>query len=225
MNNFNPVKILLAFIILAQPFAGYGGDTLSGKYPRAVLVQLRSEHNRIEALTKDKRYKDAEEVENDAIRAKDAMIYDLTKNFHYCPVYYYMDTNADLVKNKVFEGILTNADGSFASNPIINKNSTNYVIVYYGYPISQSRATSVVTDTSKYVYDPDQMPIKGFVILNDKFQQLGYVYKFGYYDITMRNKKTRKDYYASQHYDIEYYPLSELLNKKFKGYRIRRDNR
>ncbi|MFI5196655.1 MAG: hypothetical protein ACHQD8_06160, partial [Chitinophagales bacterium] len=117
----------MVFFILTQPFAGYAGDTLSGKYPRAVLVQLRSEHNRIAALAKDNRYQDIEEVEKDALEVKKRMILDFTNNYHYCPVYYYMDTNADFIKKKVFDGVLMNVDGSPVSKPVINRNSNDYV--------------------------------------------------------------------------------------------------
>ena len=193
MNNLNPVKILLIFIILIQPFAGYGGDTLSGKYPRAVLVQLRSEHNRIEALTKDGNYKAIKEVKKDAVEVKKRMILDFTTNYHYSPVYYYIGTNADFIKKKVFDGILMNADGSAVNKPVINSNSNDYVIVYYGYYIYQPKPTNVVKDSSRYIYDPETPPGKGLVVLNAQFQQIDYFYKLGYDISPLRpRKKNRK---------------------------------
>jgi hypothetical protein len=133
MNNTPPFKLLF-FIFLyfsfnicaAQDTAFHKKDTdkKKDKFPDAVLVQLRTEHNRSEALKKANRYHDLKELEKDALGERSKMILDFEKNFHYCPVYYFMDTNLDLVKKEIFDSILLNADGTLAKNAATG----NYVI-------------------------------------------------------------------------------------------------
>ena len=107
-----------------------------------------------------------------------------------------------------------NEDGSKVAHSIVDKNSTDYVIAYYGYPISQQRDEKVVKDSSKYSYDPQTPMGKGLVILNDKYQQLTYFYKLGMdemgYDL---GKRFKKYYYRSKHFDIEYYPFAGTFNR------------
>lgn len=188
-------------------------DSTSNRYPSAVLVQLRSEHNRIEALAKAHEYKKMEEVKKDAAEVINRMKLDFETNYTYCPVFYYIDTNADLVKQKKFEGILMNADGTEAKNTGLNGNSTDYIIAFYGRPVSQPRNKRIETDSSKYVYDPEILTYKGLVILNDQFQQLTYYYKFEYDHAFFGSKKAKKYYYKSKHFDIEYYPFANLLQR------------
>ena len=215
----NPAKISMLLILLPRlsPVV-YAADTAAVKYPVVILVQLPTEQNRIVAMTKAKRFKEIEEVQHDADNVRKRIIHDFTGNFDYCPVYFYIDTNEDLVRQKNFDGIILNADGSSANNRIINSNSSDYAIVYYGYALSQSRRNPVVTDSNKYFYDPDSPPGKGLIVLNDKFQQISYVFRLSYSDMTEKDKKI-EDYYVSRHYDIEYYPLAKLFNKKLHGKR------
>ncbi len=225
MTHFKPLKIFVAIFLLMKIPCSYGADSLSTRYPSAVLVQLRSEHNRIDAMKKDRNYKAVEEVKKDAEEVRSRMILDFTLNFHYCPIHYYMDTNADLVKNKEFDGVLMNGDGTPVNSPAINSRSADYFIVYYGYAISQPKVNDVVTDKAKYTYDADSRPGKGLVILNDKFQQLDHFYKLDYDDAFFKHKKKlTKYYYVSKHYDIEYFPFAKLFEQnmgdKYARHRI-----
>ena len=209
------VLLLAPILLLTKPNTSQAQQNDEKDYPSALLVQLRSEHNRIEALKKANKYKELEEVMNDGAEVRKRMILDFHNNFEYCPVYYYMDTNAEFVKEKKFAGILLNEDGSPVKDPVINSASDDYVIAYYGYPISQSRQTKVQTDTSRRSYDPDPPFGKGLVILNDKYLQLTYFYKFGYDELAFDRRKNwlKKYYYNSKHFDIEYYPLAYLFNR------------
>ena len=193
-------------------------DTLH--VPKAVLVQLRSEHNRIEALTKNRLYSKVEEVQKDALAVVTKMKLDFRDNFSACPVYYYVDTNADQIKKKKFDGVLMNADGS----PVTDFGfSDDYLVIYYGYPAVQGRLKDKVTDTSSYQYDTGQPFGKGLVVLNDEFQQVNYFYKLGYDEFWYKIGKRFKKYcYISKHFDIEYFQCARLFNERFTRRRIRR---
>lgn len=234
MNNTNlalkiSVKLFLILLMLICIHPCYATDTLLAKYPRAILVQLRSEHNRLEAMTKSHDEKGIEEVTRDAIEIRKRMKNDFTDNFHYCPVYYYMDTNADLVKNKQFDGVLMTANGIAVTKPVINSRSDDYFIVYYGYHIYQPKPNKIVAETDKYVYDPESSPGKGLVILNDKFQQIDNYYKLGYDELLFKiRKKNKKYYYQSKHYDMEYFPFAKLFSQntdlsRYAPHRINRE--
>ena len=211
----NYITIFIAGLLCSGLETSYAQDTLAKTYPVAVLVQLRSEHNRIEALKKDRRYQQLAEVENDAREVNNRMILDFHNNFTYCPVYYYVDTNTDLIKKKLFAGILMQGDGSPAKDLAFNSDSGDYVIAYYGYAVSQSRSDKVQNDSSLNNYDPQAPAGKGLVILNDKFQQLTYFYKLSYDNAFFGgNSKIKKYTYTAKHFDIEYYPFAGLFNRK-----------
>jgi hypothetical protein len=191
--------------------ASYGQDApLPSNYPRILLVQLRCEQTRIAALLKDRQYDAAEEVKQDAAGVQKSLIADFTHNFNYCPVYYYIDSNEELIRKKQFAGVLMNADGSAAANLPIGNGSNDYGIVYYGYYISQPKSGKMVKDDSKYTADPTVG--KGLVLLNDRFEQVSYVYALGYSD-AMSKKTSAPEKYESKHFDIGYFPLAKLLNK------------
>ena len=71
--------LLLLFTVCevkAQDTTATQAVDTSYKFPKAILVQLRSEHNRIEALTKARRYKELELVEEDAAKIRKKEIAD-----------------------------------------------------------------------------------------------------------------------------------------------------
>ena len=161
LNNFEATHLfmtkflrntLLGLLLFFTVFQAHAQDTTatgtidtSYKFPKAILVQLRSEHNRLAALTEARRYKETEMVMADAANIREKMIADFKDHVTFCPVYYYIDTNVDLVKKGKFEGVLFNADNTPAVNTAFNDTSNDYLIVYYGYPDYQSRVTDSLT--------------------------------------------------------------------------------
>ena len=198
------------FFIFSKTFAS---DSLYQKTPIAVLVQLRSEHNRIQSLTESKNFGMVEQVQKDAVGVQRAMINDFTDNFDYCPVYYYMDTNLNLVIQKKFEGVLFNADGSPANKIVINDSDTKYLIVFYGYPEEQSRRTKEVANEHGH-YDSGEPMGEGLIINNSKFHQVSFLYKFGYENLLFRLFHNRRYFYVSKKFDMEYFPFAHALNSR-----------
>ena len=191
-----------------------GQDTTNKRPVVAVLVQLRSEHNRMEALKKAHEYKLMKELEVDAIGVQKAMIKDFTDNFTYCPVYYYMDTNADQVKNKLFTGVLMNADGTPVKKNTLDGANHNYLIAYYGYiaPVYKEQRTKEDSlAAQQYTATPFG---KGLMILDDKFHEMTFFYKLAYQEDRGDKKKSLKEYkYNSKYFEIDYYPLVARFNK------------
>jgi hypothetical protein len=209
--------IILFTILLAFRQQCTAQNTSGLLYPSAILVQLNSEHNRIEALTRSRQYKKLEEVKQDAAEVIKRFKLDFHDHFNYCTVYYYMDTNIALIKKKMFDGILMDSDGLMVKKPVINSKNEDYFIAFYGYPVSQPSNSEIQTDTSLYQYDPQQPFGRGLVILNDKFLQVTYYYKLGLDEIGLgKNKSIKKYSYRSRNFEIEYYPFAYLFNKNLK---------
>ena len=206
------MTILVCFIPLSNAMAT---DTTSNRIA-AVLVQLRSENNRITALSKADKLTLLATAQKDANGAKAAMIQDFTDHFKERQVYYYIDTNYNKVISKDFDGVLLNADGTPAKNLVINKNSSNYLIVFYGTAIFQAPGEGVITDSSRYINDMNRPQGRGLVVCNDKMQQKEFYYKFGYEENLIKIFSNRKYYYSSKKFEIEYFPFAKQLNNAFK---------
>ena len=157
---------------------------------KAIIIQINSEQNKLRYLQKSGKNKEVENVAGEAMEARKKMITDFNDNFSYCPVYYYIDTNADLVKNKQFKNILLNQDGILVKAPIINSSDSDYLIVRYGYPDANTSVRNV----------------KDLVIYTDKFTPLFRVHRHE------PDKTTRKYVFISGKYDIDYYPAAKELN-------------
>jgi hypothetical protein len=182
---------------------------------------LRGEQNRIQQMLKAKKYSLANEAMKDAEGCKKATINDFTDHFTFCPVYYFLDSTLDYVIQKDFKGNLFNADGSEVLNPVIENEKSNYLILYSGFPDVQPRNASVCTDSLHLQSVSDQPFGRGLIANNHKFQQIGYIYKFGYQNFWFRLFYNKKYIYASKTFDIEYFPLADRLNKQLTDYQNR----
>jgi hypothetical protein len=219
MNTRNIQNTLIIFLMFMYVHAGYAADSMSHKNPQFVLVQVSSEHNRVAAMTKDRKYKELAEVQKDAAAVAETMKLDFKDHFTYCPVWYFIDTNIDRIKNMQFDGVLFNADGAPVKNPAVSAKGKNYLIAYYGYPVADAGAGKPVTDSVQYHYNSGEPMGKGLVINNYKFQQVGYFYKFGYQEALFTKKASKRYVYHSKHFDIDYFPQAEKFNKKLKDRR------
>ncbi len=231
-----PAILITLMLLPLASVKSLAEDTTTVRYPTVVLYQLRSEHNRISAMLRNKDPEEAAFVAQEAKEVNKRVYLDFKENFDYCPVYYFMDTNADLIKKRMFNGVLLNDKGELVYDVIPPHDSTTYVIAYYGYALSQSKLKEEVEDntelvddpqiayqtgkkdpivknSSRYTYDPDPPRGKSLVILNPKFRQLTYYYKIGYDEFAFKlGKGTGPTHYRSSKYDIEYYPFANLFN-------------
>ena len=215
MKNKNLGIALIAFFAAISIHTSYAADSISHKYPVAVLVELKTQQSMLGALVKDKKYKELEEVKKDIIGEMTATISDFKDNFDYCPVYFFMDTNVDFILKKQFDGILLGSNLNPAKNIDINSSNKNYVIVYYGYPTAQPNREKVVSDSSKYINNSGEPMGRGLIITNDRMQQINYLYKLDYNGIFI-GKKNRKYTYSSKHFNIEYFPTAADFDSKLK---------
>ena len=166
----------------------------SAQAVKAIIIQINSEQNKLRYLQKAGNSKDAQNIADEAMEARKKMITDFNDNFSYCPVYYYIDTNADLVKNKQFKNVLLNPDGLPVKDPLISSSDSDYLIIRYGYPDENTSVRNV----------------KDLVIYTDKFTPSFRVHRHE------PDKTTRKYVFISRKYDIDYYPAAKELNQKLE---------
>lgn len=180
--------------------------------PHYVLVQISSESNRIKALEKAHAYKDLETVKKDAAGIKAAMIKDFKDRFTYCPVYFYIDTNLDLIKARKFDGVLFDTAGQLVANPPLKADSKDYLIAYWGLPTTQPGNMKVVKDSLTQYSKVGEPNGKGLIICNYKMQQLTYFCRLGLYEWMLDKKKQKGYFYISKRFNIQYFPMADRIN-------------
>jgi hypothetical protein len=174
-------------------------------YPKAVLVQLRSEQRKIDYLEKNGSKKALERLMEDIRGVNAAMVNDFRDHFKLCPVYFFVDTNVDRIKAKQFDGILLNADMKPVQDPIVNANSKDYYIIFYGLPQREDLNEENDLEAARTSFG------EGLVLNDYNYRQLKRPMRFyyyrnrGYYGIARRRNIYN---YSSRKYNIEYYELA-----------------
>jgi hypothetical protein len=158
---------------------------------KAILVQLNTEQSKIGYFRKAGRNGDAEKVIKESAEMNKRMISDFTDHFTLCPVYYYVDTNADRIKNKNFDNILLDAKGMPVAAPI--GIDSDYLIALYG----TDDGTANVTVT------------KGLVVYTPQYKQVLFLRRN---DMDGKGK----NYAYSSDFGIEYYPHATMLERRMK---------
>ena len=188
--------------------------------PKALLIQLRSEKRRIDYFENRNDLTNAQRVKKDAAEVRTVMTNDFRDHFTFCPVYYFIDTNAELVRQQKFDGVLLDAFGKPADKAVISPGDTQYYIVYYGYPENE-KTESPVTREATYKYGSGDVMDKGLIFLDYRYQQRDY-----YFIVTnlreyfMRYLDPNYEFY-SRKFDMEYRPMAKRYNAdlatKFNG--------
>lgn len=211
-NILASITLALCITLLANTAWAEGDTTTRKAVVTAVLVQLRTENNRIKAMEKNHAYRPLEEVKKDALEVRERTIKDFTDFFKQCPVYYFMDTNSERIINKQFDGVLLNA----SLNPCNCHPEEPYLIVNWGYPAAGARHGKPAKDATQQVAGNGEPNGKGLIINDEQFRQLTYIYLLRYQAAVMKLSKKAKPYiYESKHYDIDYFPVADNFDKQF----------
>ncbi|MEZ5015721.1 MAG: hypothetical protein R2800_01610 [Flavipsychrobacter sp.] len=108
------------------------------KAPKAILVQLFTNQNKLAYLQERKKTDDIQLLKKDTDSILTKMVRDFNDNFYYCPVYYYIDSNIEHIRKKEFDGILLNENLQPVKNTVLENGATDFQIVIFGYPIQKS---------------------------------------------------------------------------------------
>ncbi|MEI8279471.1 MAG: hypothetical protein WCG87_06880 [Bacteroidota bacterium] len=125
--------------------------------PKAVLIELNSYKNKVDHYLKNNHISDAELIKTQAETVISYTQKDFKDNFDVCPVYYFVDTNINYIKEHKFKTILLNSDMSVVKDTPFSQNDTNYIIVYQGFDVEQG--------------------LNGLVVLNSNGKKIGFFYK------------------------------------------------
>ncbi|OJW83221.1 MAG: hypothetical protein BGO69_19095 [Bacteroidetes bacterium 46-16] len=194
---------LLLTVYANETFAQKRSDNFY--FPKAVLVQLRSEQRKVDYLQKHGSKKDLERLREDVQGVNAAMVNDFKDHFKLCPVYFFVDTNADLIKAKKFGGILFDTDMKPVNDPVVNAGSKDYYIIFYGLPEREDLHNDNDLEAARTSFG------EGLVLNDYNYRQLKRPIRFyyyrnrGYYGIAKRHSIYN---YSSKKYNIEYYELA-----------------
>lgn len=115
-------SLLISIISHARKYSYYP--------PKAILVQLKTEQRKINALESNDNDQRKEQIKNDIARVQQVMINDFRDNFSYCPVYYFYDSDLEKVKAHNLQGVLMDETGNMVAP--LTDSDTSFYVAYYG---------------------------------------------------------------------------------------------
>ena len=183
--------------------------------PKALLVQLHTETNRMNYFREKGNNAMADRVADEAQHIATVTVNDFNDHFDFCRVYFFFDTALEAIKNQNFSGHLVNADASPVTNCILQVGDTDYFIVYYGTPENPKTSLWAGNDV-EYRYGAGNVIGHGLIFMNHHYQQKDYYYIIN----NFRNYfawiiDPRYEFY-SRKFDMEYRPLAARYNKDLK---------
>jgi len=98
------------------------------KPPVALLIQLNSQKNRTDYCLRKNKMELLAILQKDTREVMKRIVLDFSENFYYCPVYFFMDTNARDIMKGNFEGILLDSSLLPMKNIILQKGDTNFFV-------------------------------------------------------------------------------------------------
>lgn len=207
------IRLLLLCICLHSFGSAPAQSLPAPRHPAAILVQLKAERNRINALLAQKNYADLEQFKADAQEVMMATVRDFRDHFSYCRVYYYIDTNFDEVMARKFDGVLLDDHLTPVGNINLGDSSSDYMIVFYGYPTWQTGKRK--WDTTKQKDWGGAPAGRGLVINDPDFKQIYYINNVDMDFFNFRRKNNKNPYqFLSRKFNIDYTPTAAEFNRK-----------
>jgi hypothetical protein len=226
------LKILavVVLVVAAQSVFGMDSMVVRNHKPSALLIMLKSEQSRINAVTgsleKEKKAPrpSAKRIEmlegmlanlkQDAATIRNDVMNDYYENFHICPVYYFIDTNLDRVIEGKFQDIIFTGHTGVAVPTADKPDFRNYFIAYYGMPVEQ-HGRRPVKDSSIYITEVGRNHGVGMVLNNNKLQQVAFIHKPTVAKLFSSLRKS-KNAYTSKTFDMSYFPSAGMMQKFFE---------
>lgn len=147
--------------------------------PKAMLIELLtrgSQRNFLEKYRKDL----LPEFDKDVQSVTNRTVLDWSRYFHFCPLYFFVDTNASKIRSGEFAGILLDSNLQPVAHPAIQDGERDIYIGYYGSPMPQP--DKVRSDTSLQDNDAEADQNEGdassllrerFLVMDADFRMLG----------------------------------------------------
>lgn len=205
-------SVIVILSIFAGSFTVSAQEFYENKNPVAVLVQLKSEKRRIEALIRSKRMNELERFRKEAYQCMMATVADFRDHFSARPVYFYIDTNFDAIQQRKFEGVLLNSDLRPATD--INIRPDDYFLIA-NYGIAQWQTSKRRWDTTKAEYWGGMPNGKALNINDPQMRQVAYIttIDFDFFNYKKQHKKNPYKF-RSKKYNIGYEPCAAEFNRR-----------
>jgi hypothetical protein len=183
--------------------------------PKALLIQLPTYKRKIDHYNKTGKNVLARQLEADRDSVITKIVADFSKNFSFCPIWFYHDTNAVRIANKQFNGIILDKNLKPATANITSSDS-DYFAVMFGYDYHDFDETN-----EQQAYSNIESRQK-LIVLNSSLKRLSNSY---FNNIPPSGSKQRIPgpyaYYSSR-FDIYYRPYARQLSARL--YRYFREN-
>jgi len=197
----------LAVIFQISCRAQAGGTV---KQPEVILVQLSTGQNMREALVKQGRTAEAAQFNKEISAVYRVIRNDFRDHFHFCPVYYFMDTNLELVRSHRLDGILIGPDGNVVKADVVQ--GKELLIAYYGYAVARVPHVGHLHDSTDNTTF-DTRTGRAWVLCDDKMQQVAYSGKGSHFNKQAEYFKEKEYSYRSRDFDIAYKPIAYKLEE------------
>lgn len=184
--------------------------------PSAVFVELFTYQPKIDRYMRTRQEANAEAMKKDAAIIIAKTVADFNANFNFCPVYYFYDTNAELLLARKFDSILLNKDLAPVNESPVSAGDTTYLIVNYG-PAAVSRQnynTAAAGEKNNLDYGVGN----NAMINSYKGNILDYTFNplppFVLYDKKFFLRSGSNYSYTSRKFNISYKDFAGYLNEK-----------
>lgn len=168
--------LLIATLLFAEQTSAQVFKKRSSSHytpPKVILVQLNTYPTKVKVLHENRDANSVKLLKGQSDTIMQRMVADFNDNFTYCPHYFYIDTNADLIKKGELNGILLDKDlRPVTMAPI---NDTNYRIVLFG--VNAPPLEKYKTHTENDLYDASYSlgsSKPGLVLLRYNFDYVKY---------------------------------------------------
>ncbi len=209
MMHYKPFFLVL-FSLFAWVPVLYAQNGRPVWQPEVLLIQLSSEHNRMQALRARGDDEGMSQLDKDLHGVFRAIRNDFRDHFSACPVYYFIDTNLSKVKARRLEGVLIDTGGNYVQgNPMPGKK---FQVAYYGYPKARMRRTGYLRNEGDGA-DFDTKFGKVWVVCDNNMEQVSYSKPRPVLS-PQADAMGRPEYkYTSPRYNIDYRASADRLQK------------
>ena len=178
--------------------------------PDVMLIQLSSEHNRMQTLRARGDRTGMLQLNKDIRGVFIAIRNDFRDHFTACPVYYFIDTNLARVKAGRLNGVLIDTGGNILKgNPVSGKE---FQVAYYGYPKARIHRTGYLRHKDDDA-DFDTKFGRVWVVCDRDMNQVAYSKPRPILS-PQADAIGRPEYkYTSPRYNIEYRACADRLQK------------
>lgn len=101
------------------------------KPPKALLVELLTRQNQVEYMQKNNPAR-VPEILHDIESVMKVTALDFEAHFDFIPVFFFIDTNAEKIKNGQFEGVLLDAKLQPVKQHVLQEGDTSFFVAYFG---------------------------------------------------------------------------------------------